>query len=49
MKRYHKKLGDVFCIQVENHFRFVQYIANDDLQLNGDVVRVFSGSTLFTI
>jgi len=44
MKRYHKKLGDVFCIQFENQCRFVQYIGNDNLQLKGDVVRVFSGS-----
>jgi hypothetical protein len=43
MKRYQRKVGDVFRYSFNGSCRYLQYIGNDDLQLKGDVIRVFKG------
>ncbi|MBO4785804.1 MAG: hypothetical protein J5510_01915 [Prevotella sp.] len=41
-KRVVTKVGDVFCVKVDdNHKKYFQYIINDLTQLNSDVIRVF--------
>ncbi|MDO4802405.1 MAG: hypothetical protein Q4A15_09595 [Prevotellaceae bacterium] len=42
MKRIITKIGDVFCVKIdENRKRYFQYIANDWHQLNSSTIRVF--------
>jgi hypothetical protein len=42
MTRTYIKIGDIFCVKVENNSkRYFQYIINDSTQLNSNVVRVF--------
>ena len=43
MKQYRRKMGDVFKYQYDNKCRYLQYIGIDELQLSGDVVRIFAG------
>jgi hypothetical protein len=43
MKRYYKKIGDIYVYVFNGKIRYAQYIAIDELQLFGDVVRVFQG------
>lgn len=41
-KRIVTKIGDVFCVEIENqHKRFFQYIVSDMTMLNSSVIRVF--------
>lgn len=41
-KRIITKIGDIFCVRLDNgNLRFFQYIANDLTQLNSSVIRVF--------
>lgn len=41
-KRIVTKIGDIFCVEVENQSkRYFQYIVNDMEQLNSSVIRVF--------
>ncbi len=41
-KRIVTKIGDVFCVEVDNAYkRYFQYFCNDLTQLNSDVIRVF--------
>ena len=41
-KRIVKKIGNIFCVEVEDKFKcYFQYIANDLEQLNSSVIRVF--------
>jgi hypothetical protein len=41
-KRIVTRIGNVFCIEIENTYkRYFQYIANDMTQLNSSVIRVF--------
>lgn len=47
-KRYLSKLGDVYCVEIDNKYKsFFQYVANDISQLNSSVIRVFK--TRYTI
>ena len=42
MIRSNTKLGDIFCVKIdENNKKYFQYIANDLTQLNSDVIRAF--------
>lgn len=42
MKRVSTKIGDIFCVEINNNSkRYFQYITNDSKQLNSDVIRVF--------
>lgn len=43
MKRYYKKIGDLYTYTFNGKIRYMQYIAVDELQIWGDVVRVFEG------
>ena len=41
-KRIVTKIGDVFCVEIDNQCkRYFQYIVNDMEQLNSSVIRVF--------
>ena len=41
-KRIVTKIGNVFCVQISpQEKKYFQYIANDMLQLNSSVIRVF--------
>ena len=41
-KRVITKIGDIFCVKVNNHHkRYLQYIICDQTCLNSDVIRVF--------
>ncbi len=41
-KRIVTKIGDVFCVEVDNEYKcFFQYVANDMTVLNSSVIRVF--------
>jgi hypothetical protein len=41
-KRIVTKIGDIFCVEVDNDYKcFFQYIANDMTVLNSSVIRVF--------
>ena len=41
-KRIVTKIGDIFCVEVDNAYkRYFQYFCNDLTQLNSDVIRVF--------
>lgn len=41
-KRIVTKIGDLFCVEIDNQYkRFFQYFANDMTQLNSSVIRVF--------
>ncbi len=41
-KRIVTKIGDVFCVAIDDEFKcYFQYIANDLTQLNSSVIRVF--------
>ena len=41
-KRIVTKIGDVFCVEVDNTYkRYFQYFCNDMTQLNSDVIRAF--------
>ncbi|MDE6787536.1 MAG: hypothetical protein K2J46_10935, partial [Muribaculaceae bacterium] len=41
-KRIVTKIGDVFCVEVDNAYkRYFQYFCNDMTQLNSSVIRVF--------
>ena len=41
-KRIVTRIGNVFCIEIDNTFkRYFQYISNDMTQLNSSVIRVF--------
>ena len=41
-KRIVTKIGNVFCVQISpQEKKYFQYIANDRLQLNSSVIRVF--------
>lgn len=41
-KRVVTKVGDVFCVRVDDHYkRYLQYIVSDVTCLNSDVVRIF--------
>lgn len=41
-KRIVTKIGDIFCVVVDDDYKcFFQYIANDMTQLNSSVIRVF--------
>lgn len=45
MKRTRIKIGDVFCVRLNNHTnRYFQFIARDQTQLGSDVIRVFEKS-----
>jgi Immunity protein 26 len=40
--RINTKIGDIFCVEVDNGSNmFMQFIASDITQLNSDVIRVF--------
>ena len=42
-KRIITKIGDVFCVEIDNeHKSYFQYVANDMTMLNSSVIRVFS-------
>ena len=42
-KRIVTKIGDIFCVEIDNEYKcFFQYVANDMSQLNSSVIRVFS-------
>ncbi len=42
-KRIVTKIGDIFCIEVDNSYKcFFQYVANDMTVLNSSVIRVFA-------
>ena len=42
-KRIITKIGDVFCVEVDNEYKcYFQYVANDMTVLNSSVIRVFS-------
>jgi hypothetical protein len=42
MARITTKIGDIFSVKIDDYNRkYFQYIANDSLQLNSDVIRVF--------
>lgn len=43
MKRYRRKIGDLFKYEFDKKCRYLQYIGIDELQLSGDVVRIFEG------
>ena len=37
------KIGDLFCVKVDNDYKcYFQYVANDMTVLNSSVIRVFS-------
>ena len=41
-KRIVTKMGDIFCVEIDNGYkRFFQYIINDIEALNSSVIRVF--------
>jgi hypothetical protein len=40
-KRIYTKIGDVFCITLDDYKCYFQYIAKDFTQLNSTVIRVF--------
>ncbi len=41
-KRIVTKIGNVFCVEVENQYKmYFQYVANDISELNSSVIRVF--------
>ena len=41
-KRIITKIGDIFCVEVDNDYKcYFQYIANDMTVLNSSVIRVF--------
>lgn len=41
-KKTYVRIGDVFCVEIDNEYKcFFQYIAQDELQLGGQVIRVF--------
>ncbi len=41
-KRIVTKIGDIFCVEVDNHWKcYFQYVSNDMTQLNSSVIRVF--------
>lgn len=41
-KRIVTKIGDVFCVEVDNQIkRYFQYIVNDQEMLNSSVIRIF--------
>lgn len=41
-KRIVTKIGDVFCVEIDNEYKcFFQYVANDRAWLNSSVIRVF--------
>ncbi|MEY3241805.1 MAG: hypothetical protein RIR11_3244 [Bacteroidota bacterium] len=43
MIKKNTKIGDIFVVETDNNTqKYFQYIANDLLQLNSDVIRVFS-------
>ena len=41
MGKQRVRIGDGFCAQLEIGKRYLQYVANDQTQLNSDVIRVF--------
>lgn len=42
VKRIVTKIGDIFCVEIENANKaYFQYIANDMTQLNSSVIRIF--------
>ena len=42
-KRIITKIGDIFCVEVDNEYKcYFQYVANDMTVLNSSVIRVFS-------
>ena len=42
MARVVTKIGDIFCVKLDNNSKqYFQYVANDLTQLNSDVIRVF--------
>jgi len=42
MTRYSSKIGDIYCVKLdESTKKYFQYIANDMTQLNSSVIRVF--------
>ena len=42
-KRIITKIGDIFCVEVDNDYKcYFQYVANDMTVLNSSVIRVFS-------
>ena len=41
-KRIITRIGDIFCIEIDNEYKcYFQYIAKDMSQLNSSVIRVF--------
>lgn len=41
-KRIVTKIGNIFCIEIDNQYkRYFQYVANDMEQLNSSVIRMF--------
>ena len=45
--RRKKRIGDIYSVKLENGRKYFQYVANDSLQLNSDVIRVFK--TLYSL
>ena len=42
-KRIITKIGDIFCVEVDNDYKcYIQYVANDMTVLNSSVIRVFA-------
>ena len=42
-KRIITKIGDIFCVEVDNDYKcYFQYVANDMTVLNSSVIRVFA-------
>ncbi len=42
-KRIITKIGDIFCVEVDNSYKcYFQYVANDMTVLNSSVIRVFA-------
>lgn len=42
-KRIITKIGDIFCVEVDNNYKcYFQYVANDMTVLNSSVIRVFA-------